>query len=216
MVADCVAIKGTGTGGLIAILLGRLRMDLEMCKAVYVRVSKKVFETDKTIAGIPYRKTLFKASLLEEAIKEVVKEMTMGEDTDTISMYIDANSSPALSPTSRNFDSGSLRSFTSPSLHGKRSRWGSGNENAPLHDPRPHRCRAFVTAVYKGSDESVGPAILRTYDSSHTTAPSQNCTIWEAGRATCAHFPAFKPIQIGQDIFLDEGPGRYSPIAQVL
>ena len=58
-------IAGTGTGGLIAIMLGRLRMDVETCKDVYVRMTRKVFETDKTFAGIPYRSTLFKASKLE-------------------------------------------------------------------------------------------------------------------------------------------------------
>src|SRR3984957_20465738 len=67
-------IAGTGTGGLIAIMLDRLRLDLETCKEVYVRMTRKVFETDKTIAGIPYKTTLFKASKLEEAIKECVRE----------------------------------------------------------------------------------------------------------------------------------------------
>lgn len=73
-------IAGTGTGGLIAIMLGRLRLDLETCKDVYVRMTKKVFETDKTFAGIPYRSTLFKASRLEEAIRECVREHTIFED----------------------------------------------------------------------------------------------------------------------------------------
>lgn len=67
-------IAGTGTGGLIAIMLGRLRMNLVECMDVYVRMTRKVFETDKTIAGIPYRSTLFKASKLEDAIKECVRE----------------------------------------------------------------------------------------------------------------------------------------------
>lgn len=74
----------------------------------------------------------------------------------------------------------------------------------------------FLTAVYKGSDDTTSPALLRTYDSAHGTSPSSNCTIWEAGRATCATYPAFKGIQIGQSNFLDEGSGRYSPVAQVL
>lgn len=77
------------------------------------------------------------------------------------------------------------------------------------------RCR-FVTAVYKGSDDTTSPALLRTYDSAHGTSHSSICTIWEAGRATCATYPAFKGIQIGQSSFLDEGSGRYSPVAQVL
>lgn len=73
-------IAGTGTGGLIAIMLGRLRMDVDTCKDVYVRMTRKVFETDKTFAGIPYRSTLFKASKLEEAIMECVREHTIYDD----------------------------------------------------------------------------------------------------------------------------------------
>lgn len=73
-----------------------------------------------------------------------------------------------------------------------------------------------MTATYQGSDLNTPPAILRTYESSHLASPSSKCTIWEAGRATSAHFPAFKPMQIGHDIFIDDGPGRYSPVAQVL
>ena len=88
-------IVGTGTGGLIALMLGRLRMDIETCKDVYVRMTKKVFETDKTIAGIPYRSTLFKASKLEEAIRECVREHTIYEDEGN-----DEGDSPTQDPNS--------------------------------------------------------------------------------------------------------------------
>lgn len=40
--------------------------------------------------------------------------------------------------------------------------------------------------------------------------------IWQAGRATCATGLAFKPIQIGQHIFHDEGAGTYNPAPEVL
>ena len=88
-------IVGTGTGGLIALMLGRLRMDIETCKDVYVRMTKRVFETDKTIAGIPYRSTLFKASKLEEAIRECVREHTVFEDEGN-----DEGDSPTQDPNS--------------------------------------------------------------------------------------------------------------------
>ena len=66
-------IGGTGTGGLIAIMLGRLRMTTTQCINTYEIMTQKVFQTDKTIAGIPYKSTLFKASKLEEAIRECVR-----------------------------------------------------------------------------------------------------------------------------------------------
>lgn len=71
-------------------------------------------------------------------------------------------------------------------------------------------------ATFKGSDENTPPAFLRTYESAQSTAISPKCTIWEAGRATAAHFPAFKQIKIGHDIFIDDGSGRYSPVVQII
>jgi len=71
-------------------------------------------------------------------------------------------------------------------------------------------------ATFKGSDEHTPPAFLRTYESAQSTAISPKCTIWQAGRATAAHFPAFKHIKIGHDIFIDDGSGRYSPVVQIL
>lgn len=67
-------IGGTGTGGLIAIMLGRLRMTLGQTKEIFEEMTEVVFETDKTIAGLPYRSTLFKATKLEDAIRACVQE----------------------------------------------------------------------------------------------------------------------------------------------
>lgn len=53
--------------------------------------------------------------------------------------------------------------------------------------------------------------LLRSYDSRREPAPEEKCTIWQAGRATAATALAFKPIQIGQSVFLDEGAGKYNP-----
>jgi len=49
-------------------------MDVETCKEYYEALTRYVFYTDKTILGLPYGKTLFKASRLEEAIKVCVRE----------------------------------------------------------------------------------------------------------------------------------------------
>jgi hypothetical protein len=144
-------ICGTGTGGLIAIMLGRLRLDLETCKEVYVRMTRKVFETDKTIAGIPYRSTLFKASKLEEAIKECVREHTIfeNEGNDGEEPAGLQNMSSPISPMSRvpqrHTSNASVVSFSnrSPSTYMSRPmmsmRWG--NPNARLYDNRENRTK---------------------------------------------------------------------------
>ncbi|KIW02961.1 uncharacterized protein PV09_05624 [Verruconis gallopava] len=219
-------IVGTGTGGLIALMLGRLRMDIETCKDVYVRMTKRVFETDKTIAGIPYRSTLFKASKLEEAIRECVREHTVYEyegndqgDSPPESPALPMRPGTSYSPNSPRVE----RSLSSASRYSQigttpirnfsgqfaAARWG--NPNALLYDARENRTKTAVTAVYKGTGKSAPPVLLRSYDSRREPAPEEKCMIWQAGRATAATALAFKPIQIGQSVFLDEGAGKYNP-----
>jgi len=147
-------ICGTGTGGLIAIMLGRLRLDLETCKEVYVRMTRKVFETDKTIAGIPYRSTLFKASKLEEAIKECVQEHTIyereGNDGEAPE---DSSPMSPVSPLSRSAPSrhASNASVASFSARGPGSMYNRpymalkwGDPNASLYDKRENRTKTCV------------------------------------------------------------------------
>ena len=144
-------IAGTGTGGLIAIMLGRLRLDLETCKEVYVRMTKRVFETDKTIAGIPYRSTLFKASKLEDAIRDCVREHTIFEDEGNDGTARGGREAPLTPLTAssgmseQEFKRMSIGSSTggfSPvstrSIVGT-MRWG--NPNAYLYDSRENRTK---------------------------------------------------------------------------
>ncbi|KAL2023104.1 hypothetical protein VTK56DRAFT_3710 [Thermocarpiscus australiensis] len=214
-------IVGTGTGGLIALMLGRLRLDIETCKELYVRLTRMVFETDKTIAGIPYRSTLFKATKLEEAIKECVREHTIyeregndGSEPSSANPFSPVSRSSAAYPR-RHASNASVVSFSarSPSAQFARppisSRWG--DPNARLYDERENRTKTAVTAIYKGTPKGGAPALLRSYDSRREPAPEFDCKIWEAGRATCAIGLAFKPIQIGQSVFHDDGAGNFNP-----
>ncbi|KAJ6180256.1 hypothetical protein N7519_010717 [Penicillium mononematosum] len=226
-------IAGTGTGGLIALMLGRLRLDLETCKEVYVRMTRKVFETDKTIAGIPYRSTLFKASKLEEAIRECVREHTVyeteGNDTgnapnrDSMASMTSLPYSPASIPQ-RSISRGSFSTAAASHPMSPTSQRGSvflnglrwGNPDALLYDNRENRTKTAVTAMYKGTPRKGTAVLLRSYDSRREPPPEFDCTIWQAGRATSATGLAFKPIQIGQHHFIDEGHGTFNPAPLVL
>lgn len=68
-----------------------------------------------------------------------------------------------------------------------------------------------MTAIYRGTPLGGQPALLRSYDSRKEPPPEFDCTIWQAGRATSATGLAFKPIQVGQSVFVDEGAGQYNP-----
>ena len=145
-------IVGTGTGGLIALMLGRLRLDIETCKELYVRLTRMVFETDKTIAGIPYRSTLFKATRLEDAIKECVREHTAQEmeetgraDLETTSPLTAASRSSAAAAPRRHSSNASVVSFSARSPAAQMSRpmlfSGRGNPDARLYDERENRTK---------------------------------------------------------------------------
>jgi hypothetical protein len=217
-------IVGTGTGGLIAIMLGRLRLDLETCKQLYVRLTRMVFETDKTIAGIPYRSTLFKASKLEEAIKLCVREHTIFEkEGNDGGREPDANLvNPLSSGPRRHQSNASVVSFSARSPAAQMAATSlSGNArygdpNARLYDSRENRTKTAVTAMYKGSPRNSAPVLLRSYDSRKEPPPEFDCKIWQAGRATCAIGLAFKPVQIGQSMFHDDGVGTFNPSPEAL
>ena len=150
-------IVGVGTGGLIAIMLGRLRLDLETCKDVYVRMTRRVFETDKTIAGIPYRSTLFKASKLEEAIRDCVREHTIFDDEGNDVVATGGADAAPISPASimsaptipqrsvsRASTSTAGGGFSPISHRGPLGSMRWGNPNASLYDNRENRTKTYV------------------------------------------------------------------------
>lgn len=68
-------IGGTSTGGLIAIMLGRLQMDIESCIAAYRQLSDVVFRKVAhriSIKGMGVTQGRFDAHALENAIKEII------------------------------------------------------------------------------------------------------------------------------------------------
>jgi len=68
-------IGGTGTGGLIALMLGRLEMPIDVAIDRYVRFAKDVFSKKKT-----RRNELFKATRFEKAMKTMIESARQPED----------------------------------------------------------------------------------------------------------------------------------------
>ena len=139
-------IVGTGTGGLIAIMLGRLRLDLETCKELYVRMTRMVFETDKTIVGIPYRSTLFKASKLEDAIRQAVREHTAYAREGNDGQEEPDMTNPLDPAVRRHMSNASTVSFSARSPSAQMASRPSvnsryGNANARLYDARETRTK---------------------------------------------------------------------------
>ncbi|CUA77727.1 Nephrocystin-3 [Danio rerio] [Rhizoctonia solani] len=67
-------IAGTGTGGIIACMLGRLRMPIDKAISEYAKLVKDVFQ-DTKLSGT----TMYKATKLQDALKRLVREVTGNE-----------------------------------------------------------------------------------------------------------------------------------------
>ncbi|XRM40919.1 hypothetical protein ABZX51_004221 [Aspergillus tubingensis] len=72
-------IGGTSTGGIIALMLGRMRMTVESCIAEYQKLGKIVFGEPR---GLFYE-NMFDAKVLEEQTKKVV-EKYLGDENDPL------------------------------------------------------------------------------------------------------------------------------------
>ncbi|OAP63488.1 hypothetical protein AYL99_02715 [Fonsecaea erecta] len=76
-------IGGTSTGGIIAIMLGRLEMDVDECIKEYKAMMKKVFKNKRSAFFVSITgnvKARFSSKTLETAIKEVLKSKGFKED----------------------------------------------------------------------------------------------------------------------------------------
>ncbi|KAF5360636.1 hypothetical protein D9756_004637 [Leucocoprinus leucothites] len=75
-------IAGTSTGGLIAIMLGRLRMTIDQCIKAYERLSTQIFGASmaRKVEDVIHTGARYSASALENAVKEIVKQYTGDEE----------------------------------------------------------------------------------------------------------------------------------------
>ena len=77
-------IGGTSTGGIIAILLSRLRLDCKTCIAIYSKLAEQIFKHDRCIklfgVKLPIGSTRFSGAILENAIKTALVDLGFSAD----------------------------------------------------------------------------------------------------------------------------------------
>ncbi|KAF2684302.1 FabD/lysophospholipase-like protein [Lentithecium fluviatile CBS 122367] len=74
-------IGGTSTGGLIAIMLGRLKMSIDECISAYLSMSNKIFQKKRhrvTVKGKIQGR--FDSDALKLAVKDIIKQQGVQED----------------------------------------------------------------------------------------------------------------------------------------
>lgn len=77
-------IGGTSTGGIIAIMLSRLRLDCRQCILVYSKLAEQIFKHDRSFNAfglkIPTGATRFSGAVLANAIKAALKDLGYDEN----------------------------------------------------------------------------------------------------------------------------------------
>ncbi|KAK3684050.1 acyl transferase/acyl hydrolase/lysophospholipase [Podospora appendiculata] len=183
-------ICGTSTGGLITIMLSRLRMPVEDCLEEYKRLAGNVFGKPHLIHKVGVlgaiglaRQTKFKTEKLEQAIKDVLRRrgeraldssdmMLFQTQTGLCRSFVVANRETRGSQVQASFgDPWIFRSYRLRDLV----------QDAPRSDPRrPHD---------------------RTPGRPRNPGQGTNIAAWKVARATTAAKHYFKPLRI----YLDDG-----------
>jgi patatin-like phospholipase/acyl hydrolase len=74
-------IGGTSTGGLIAIMLGRLNMTVDECIQAYISLAGKVFEKKRTWVKINGKiRGQFLATDFEQAVKGMIQDLGLDQE----------------------------------------------------------------------------------------------------------------------------------------
>jgi len=77
-------IGGTSTGGIIAIMLSRLRLDCTQCIDVYSKLAEQIFKHDRSFKAfgmkIPTGASRFSGAVLANAIKTALKDLNFDPD----------------------------------------------------------------------------------------------------------------------------------------
>ncbi|KAK3301007.1 uncharacterized protein B0H64DRAFT_352810, partial [Chaetomium fimeti] len=107
-------IGGTSTGGLIAIMLGRLRMSTEEALREYDQCSQKIFSSKNKKWTTATEK--YKATALREVVEDLVRRRNMGEYLLDVSLDHDSKGQcfVCVMPAQKIGEPRRLRSFRSP------------------------------------------------------------------------------------------------------
>ncbi|MCJ1385543.1 hypothetical protein MMC17_008666 [Xylographa soralifera] len=180
-------VIGTGTGGLIAIMLSRLRMPIDQCLREYMNMSQIVFGRPRQRLLHTYALPRFKydSRNLTRCVQGLVEQyggrhqsgngasFASGEDLcKTVVLAIQSSDGITVPKLFRSYDVASPRT----ALDSKESR------STNLRNP----------------------------------GPADSCRIWEAARATSAALSYFKPITIDGTTYVDGGFGFNNPSREIL
>jgi predicted acylesterase/phospholipase RssA len=181
-------IAGTSTGGLLAIMLGRLQMDATSCKEKYISMSRTIFQPQgwslpgKRWIDLAAGNPSFTGDALKEAICSVTDSRMTAEEKDELRVL------------------------------------GKVPDQATLFSRHQSRARTFVCAIREDVTECERLRTylpINPRPEQHDLDP-RSVLIWEAGRATSAAPTYFPSIQIANREYFDGGMQSNNPILELV
>lgn len=155
-------IAGTSTGGLIAIMLGRLRMSVADCIKAYKHLSHEIFTPTHGSANVAGKavdflkaKGKFRSEPLERCIKQILKEHNLSEDELMIDQNPDSPAMFVCAVEGLNSDAVVIRSYKSKEfddLYGVCRIWEAARATSAastLFDPINIAGRDYVDGALK-------------------------------------------------------------------
>ncbi|KAH6678180.1 acyl transferase/acyl hydrolase/lysophospholipase [Halenospora varia] len=178
-------IAGTSTGGLNAIMLGRLRMSVEECIEGYAEMASKVFGKPRLasyrLSPLFWPCAKYSGDRLREVVKDVVDENLCEDEGYMLASNKEMCRTVVLA-IKKNL---------------------GGHETVHLFRTYDHHRRRVVL-----NDNPAEKSILEALEQ---TGPADSSLIWEVARATSAAPSYFNTIKIGEDEYGDAGFGENNP-----
>lgn len=169
-------IAGTSTGGLIAIMLGRLRMSVADCIEAYKHLSKEIFTPAHSSANVAGKavdflkaKGRFRSEPLERCIKEILKKHNLSEDELMIDQNPDSPAMFVCAVEGLNADAVVIRSYKSKEfddLYGVCKIWEAARATSAastFFDPINIAGRDYVDGALKRKFRSPRFTSLKTH-----------------------------------------------------
>lgn len=179
-------IAGTSTGGLSAIMLSRLRMDIELALEQYDIVGKGVFSRPRKFSLMQVRRPKYRTSDMNGALQQVISNAL-------------PKSIPGGHPDRQ------FRARNSVKLQ-------NDNQHACHTTVIAHCNTAPGTYMFRSYDHP-DPRNGNTRETGHhlNPGPAHDTLLWEAARATSAAPGYFEKVQIGNVDYIDGGLGCNNP-----
>lgn len=192
-------IGGTSTGGLIAIMLGRLSMGVEDCIQEYLDLAPKIFKKKRHRLNLGgHLQGRFDSEALEDGVRNLLERRVLNQIDAKIKEKLQGKIKERLPGNPGTADMGEK---DQAKIARKHNALLKGSSNI---------CRTFVCATSKSTSK---PVVFSSYFSRRRGLDMLNeAKIWEVARATAAATSFFDEITINHETFLDGATGANCPV----